>query len=90
MSMDSGAGGRDSGDGTLHGRVRRGFFSHASALMCIVLTAVDKREGQACTEKPCTWTKPRTKKVKYDELSNIFTNKEKVAIQDHLAHETIC
>lgn len=60
--------------------------SHAAALMYTVLAAVDKREGQACTEKQCTWTKPSMKKVKYDELSNIFANEEKVANQDHLSH----
>lgn len=57
--------------------------SQAVALMYTVLIAVDKREGQACTEKTCTWTKPSTEKVKYDELSNIFANEEKVAIQNH-------
>lgn len=62
--------------------------SHTAALMYTVLAAVDKREGQTCTEKPCTWTKPRTKKVKYNELSNIFANQEQVATHDHLQHMT--
>ncbi|KAF3844344.1 hypothetical protein F7725_007507 [Dissostichus mawsoni] len=41
--------------------------SHAAALMFTVLAAVEKRENQTCTEKPCTWTQPSTKMVKYDE-----------------------
>lgn len=60
--------------------------SHAAALMFTVLAAVDKREGQTCTEKPCAWTKPSTKKVEYDELSNIFANQEQVETQYHLQH----
>ncbi|ROI16374.1 hypothetical protein DPX16_6394 [Anabarilius grahami] len=63
--------------------------SHAAALMYTVLAAVDKREGQTCTEKPCTWTKPRTKKVKYDELSHLCLprascNSRPFAAQHHL------
>lgn len=60
--------------------------SHAAALMYTVLAAVDKREGQTCTEKPCTWTEPSTKKVKYDELSDIFAKQEQVVTLDHLQH----
>ena len=56
--------------------------SHAAALMYTVLTAVDKREGQTCTEKPCAWTEPSTKIV----LFNIFANQEQVETQDHLQH----
>ncbi|KAJ4939864.1 hypothetical protein JOQ06_029300 [Pogonophryne albipinna] len=52
--------------------------SHAAALMFIVLAAVERRENQTCTEKPCTWTQPSTKMVKYDEVSNIFAIKEQV------------
>ena len=60
--------------------------SHAAALMHTVLAAVDKREGQTCTEKPCAWTEPSTKIVKYNELCNIFANQEQVESQYHLQH----
>ncbi|KAJ4926107.1 hypothetical protein JOQ06_008290 [Pogonophryne albipinna] len=59
--------------------------SHA-ALMFTVLAAVEKRENQTCTEKPCTWTQPSTKMVKYDEVSNIFAIKEKVKTEDLFQH----
>ncbi|KAF3840021.1 hypothetical protein F7725_018738 [Dissostichus mawsoni] len=76
ISMDCGAGGRDSGDGTfyMYGRVGR------------VVAAVEKRENQTCTEKPCTWTQPTTKIVKYDEVSNIFAIKEQVQTEDLFQH----
>ncbi|XP_033996071.1 uncharacterized protein LOC117490432 isoform X1 [Trematomus bernacchii] len=60
--------------------------SHAAALMFTVLAAVEKRENQTCTEKPCTWTQPSTKMVKYDEVSNIFAIKEQVQTEDLFQH----
>ncbi|KAL1252664.1 hypothetical protein QQF64_017357 [Cirrhinus molitorella] len=59
---------------------------HAAALMYTVLAAVDKRGGQTCTEKPCTWTKPSTKTVMYNELCNIFANQKQAASEDHLQY----
>lgn len=50
--------------------------------MFSLLAAVERREGQACTDKACAWEEPRQKLVKYDELSNIFQNKEKEKKQD--------
>ncbi|KAK1885950.1 Exonuclease [Dissostichus eleginoides] len=60
--------------------------SHAAALMFTVVAAVEKRENQTCTEKPCTWTQPSTKMVKYDEVSNIFAIKEQVETEDLFQH----
>ncbi|KAJ4944639.1 hypothetical protein JOQ06_013182 [Pogonophryne albipinna] len=60
--------------------------SHAAALMFTVLAAVEKRENQTCTEKPCTWTQPSTKMAKYDEVSNIFAIKEQVQTEDLFQH----
>ncbi|KAI4827599.1 hypothetical protein KUCAC02_030984, partial [Chaenocephalus aceratus] len=60
--------------------------SLAAALMFTVLAAVEKRENQTCTEKPCTWTQPSTKMVKYDEVSNIFAIKEQVQTEDLFQH----
>ncbi|KAK1895789.1 Exonuclease [Dissostichus eleginoides] len=60
--------------------------SHAAALMFTVVAAVEKRENQTCTEKPCTWTQPSTKMVKYNEVSNIFAIKEQVETEDLFQH----
>ncbi|XP_034096269.1 uncharacterized protein LOC117562534 [Gymnodraco acuticeps] len=60
--------------------------SHAAALMFTVVAAVEKRENQTCTEKPCTWTQPSTKMAKYDEVSNIFAIKEQVQTEDLFQH----
>ena len=56
--------------------------SHAAALMFSVLAAVNIREGQTCTEKPCTWTKPSDKNVMYKELSHIFANQDQAECQE--------
>ncbi|XP_074532051.1 uncharacterized protein LOC141795161 [Halichoeres trimaculatus] len=54
--------------------------SHAAALMYSVVAAVDMRNGQACTQKPCSWTQPSEVSVRgvpYEELRNIsFSHKE--------------
>ncbi len=54
--------------------------SHAAALMYSVLAAVDIRNGQACTQKPCPWTQPSMESIRgvpYEELRNIsFSLKE--------------
>ncbi|KAM3619822.1 uncharacterized protein V6R79_014096 [Siganus canaliculatus] len=53
--------------------------SHASALMYCVLAAVDLRNGQACTQKPCAWAQPSEQSVQdvqYAEIRNInFSHK---------------
>ncbi|KAK0139170.1 hypothetical protein N1851_024247 [Merluccius polli] len=60
--------------------------SHAAALMFSVLAAVDRREGQTCTEKPCAWSKPSDKHVMYKELSHIFANQDQGKTQDPWQH----
>ncbi|XP_041822862.1 uncharacterized protein LOC121628032 [Melanotaenia boesemani] len=54
--------------------------SHAAALMYAVVAAVEIRNGQACTQKPCAWTRPSRASVKgvpFEELRNIsFSHKE--------------
>ena len=61
--------------------------SHAAALMFSLLAAVERREGQACTDKACAWEEPRQTLVKYDDLSNIFVqNKDKAKKQDEHHH----
>ncbi|KAJ8259260.1 hypothetical protein COCON_G00182720 [Conger conger] len=51
--------------------------SHAAALMFTVLAAVDKREGQTCTEKPCAWTKPSMKKLNMISCLTYLLSKSK-------------
>ena len=48
--------------------------SHAAALMYAVLAAVEKKDGQACTQMPCAWTQPSMESVRgvpYAEICNI-------------------
>ncbi|CAL8346780.1 unnamed protein product [Gadus morhua 'NCC'] len=57
--------------------------SHAAALMFSLLAAVERREGQACTDNKCAWEDPGKKLVKYDELSNIFQKEKAKKHDDH-------
>ena len=57
--------------------------SHAAALMFSLLAAVERREGQACTDNACAWEDPGKKLVKYDELSNIFQKEKAKKPDDH-------
>ena len=57
--------------------------SHAAALMFSLLAAVERREGQACTDNACAWEDPGKKLLKYDELSNIFQKEKAKKHDDH-------
>lgn len=60
--------------------------SHAAALMFSLLAAVERRDGEACTDKACAWEEPGQKLVKYDELANIFQKKERLKKQEDHRH----
>ena len=61
--------------------------SHASALLYCVLAAVDIRDEQACTQKPCAWAQPSMESIRdvqCAEIRNInFSHKQEVCHVQH-------